>query len=186
MNRIRHFHRIVTAGIVAAAALSVPSAAQGESLDAAVPAAIAVPSGHSEFLVTEAAGVQIYSCNATATGFGWSFVAPRADLSGKNGRLVGTHFGGPTWQTRDGSSVVAARVDGVTVDPSAIPWLLLSTVSTTAGHDGDRLVDTTYIQRTATAGGLAPAASECNEMTAGTTADVPYTATYHFWKATGR
>jgi hypothetical protein len=186
MKHTIRFHRIVAAGIVAASALSMPTAAHGESHNAAVPAEIAVPDGHSEFLVTQATGVQIYSCNATATGFGWGFVAPRADLWGKNDKLVGTHFGGPTWQARDGSSVVAARVDGVTVEPTAIPWLLLSAVSTTPGQDGDRLVDTTYIQRTATTGGLAPAASDCNEETVGSVAEVPYTATYHFWKATGR
>jgi hypothetical protein len=41
----------------------------------------------------------------------------------------------------------------VTVDPTAIPWLRLSAASTAAGPDGDRLVDTTYIQRIATTGG---------------------------------
>ena len=62
----------------------------------------------------------------TAGGFGWGFVAPRANLYGDNGKLLMTHFGGPTWQAKDGSKVVAQRVDGVTVDPTAIPWLLLS------------------------------------------------------------
>jgi hypothetical protein len=186
MNHTIRFHRIAAAGlgVVAMASLAMPSAAQGES-PIADPSAIAVPAGHKEFLVTPAAGVQIYSCNATVSGFGWGFVAPQADLATRNGTLVGTHFGGPTWQARDGSTVVAARVDGATVDPTAIPWLLLSAVSTAAGPDGDRLTGTTFIQRTATAGGLAPAAAECNERTAGTTAEVPYTAEYHFWKATG-
>jgi hypothetical protein len=74
--------------------------------------------------------------------------------------------------------------DHVTVDPTAIPWLLLSTPSPTAGPDGDRLVHTTYIQRTATTGGLAPAAATCNTTTASTVAEVPYTADYFFWKKT--
>ena len=34
-------------------------------------------------------------------------------------------------------------------------------------------------------GGLRPSAGTCNESTVGTTAEVPYTADYHFWKATG-
>jgi hypothetical protein len=39
----------------------------------------------------------------------------------------------------------------VTVDATAIPWLPLSAASTSlAGPDGDPLVDTTYIERTAT------------------------------------
>ena len=80
-----------------------------------------------------------------------------------------------------------ARRDGdYTPDPTAIPWLRLAATSTAAGPDGDRLAGTTYIQRTATTGGLEPAAAECNATTAGTTQEVPYTADYHFWKATGR
>ena len=76
-------------------------------------------------------------------------------------------------------------MDGVTVDPTAIPWLLLSAASTASGPDGDRLAHTTFIQRIATTGGLAPAAAGCNAGTAGTSAEVPYTADYYFWKATG-
>jgi Protein of unknown function (DUF3455) len=100
-------------------------------------------------------------------------------------KLIITHFGGPAWQAKDGSKVVGRLArDPVPVDPTAIPWLLLSTPSPTAGPDGDRLVDTTYIQRTATTGGLAPAAATCNATTAGMVAEVPYTADYFFWKKT--
>jgi hypothetical protein len=52
-----------------------------------------------------------------------------------------------------------------------------------AGPDGDRLAGTEYIQRIATTGGLAPAASTCNAETAGDEAEIPYTADYVFWKA---
>jgi hypothetical protein len=79
---------------------------------------------------------------------------------------------------------VGRLVDFVTVDPTAIPWLLLSAASTAVGPDGDRLVATTYIQRIATTGGLIPAAAECNATTAGTVAEVPYTADYNLWKRT--
>ena len=57
------------------------------------------------FLLANATGVQIYSCNATAAGPVWQFVAPRADLFDKNGKLIIKHFGGPTWQFNDGSAV---------------------------------------------------------------------------------
>ena len=73
-------------------------------------------------------------------------------------------------------------MDGVTVDPTAIPWLLLEAASTT-GAKGSLLAQTTFIQRTATVGGLAPAATDCNAETVGTTAEIPYTADYHFWRA---
>ncbi|HEY0817012.1 MAG TPA: DUF3455 domain-containing protein [Pseudonocardia sp.] len=109
---------------------------------------------------------------------------PQANLFGDNGQLVATHFAGPTWQARDGSTVVGQKVNAVTVDPTAVPWLLLSAKSTAAGPDGDRLVDTTFIQRVATTGGIAPATTECTA--AGKVAAVPYTADYYFWKATGR
>lgn len=187
MKRTRRLHRLVIAGLAAAAALgAVAQDAHARPEGPSVPSTISVPAGHKVFLIGHAVGVQIYSCNATAGGgFAWSFVAPRANLYGNNGKLVTTHFGGPTWQARDGSAVVAQRVDGVTVNTAAIPWLLLSKVSTTSGPDGDRLTKTTYIQRTSTTGGLAPAAGECNASTAGSTVEVPYTADYHFWKVTG-
>ena len=133
------------------------------------------------FLLGHAVGVQIYSCN----GVVWGFVAPRANLYGDNGKLIITHFGGPTWQAKDGSRVVGQAEAMVTVDPTAIPWLRLSAASTAAGPDGDRLVATSYIQRTATTGGLAPPAAQCTAATAGTVAEIPYTADYYFWKHTG-
>jgi hypothetical protein len=80
---------------------------------------------------------------------------------------------------------VGQRVADITVDPTAIPWLRLSAASPAAGADGDRLTGTTFIQRIATTGGLAPPAADCNQRTAATEAEVPYTADYHFWKATG-
>src|SRR6059036_1002722 len=38
-----------------------------------------------------------------------------------NGKLIITHFGGPTWQAKDGSKVVGQLVDRVTVDATSIP-----------------------------------------------------------------
>jgi hypothetical protein len=183
MTRSTHLRRLFVAGIVAAATAVGPMAqlVHAEPTSPAVPSTIDVPAGNKQFLVAHAVGVQIYSCNGAA----WAFVAPRANLYDDNGKLVATHFGGPTWQARDGSSVLAARVDGVTVDPTAIQWLLLAKVATTVGPDGDRLTNTTFIQRTETSGGLPPAAADCNATTTGTTVEVAYTADYTFWKATG-
>jgi opacity protein-like surface antigen len=162
--------RSLVAALLVLAAVAVPAQA------AHVPTDVQVPKGHKKFLVSQAVGVQIYSCNGTA----WSFVAPRADLYDKHGRSqIGTHFAGPTWQTEDGSTVVGARAGGANVDPTAIDWLLLTATPTAPG----RLGDTTYIQRINTTGGRAPDAATCNAGTAGTTAEVPYTADYVFWKA---
>jgi FtsP/CotA-like multicopper oxidase with cupredoxin domain len=178
------FKRLLGAAIVAlTAAWPLAQVAQAGPDEPPVPSQIQVPDGNKVFLVGHAVGVQIYTCNATASGYRWDFVAPRADLYGDNGKLIATHFGGPTWRARDGSNVVARREDGVTVDATAIPWLLLSAVSTSAGPDGDRLAGTTFIQRIATSGGLAPPAADCNAETAGTVNEVSYTADYYFWKA---
>ena len=186
MKRFIRFDRVLVAGIVAvAAAWPLAQAAQAGPAEPVVPTRIKVEAGNKVFLVGHAVGVQIYSCNVTTSGYAWGLVAPRANLYDDSGKLIITHFGGPTWQAKDGSKVVGQRVDGVTVDSTAIPWLLLSAPSKSAGSDGDRLVATTFIQRIATTGGLNPPAGDCNAATAGARREVPYTADYYFWKATG-
>jgi hypothetical protein len=170
--------------LLSAAGLAVSSPAAGARPDAPdVPDLIRVEAGHKPYLLAHAVGVQIYTCSATPDGPKWRLVAPRADLYGDSGKLIATHFGGPTWQATDGSWVKAQRVDGVTVDPDAIQWLLLKATTKAAGPDGDRLAQTTYIQRIATTGGLEPVAADCNASTVGTQVEIPYTADYRFWKA---
>src|SRR5438046_333353 len=69
-----------------------------------------------------AIGVQIYRW----TGASWAFVGPVAVLYDNDGNVVGTHFAtpnGPAWQSNSGSFFVGKRIDGVTVDLTAIPWL---------------------------------------------------------------
>ena len=169
------FKRLLPAAIVAAAAAaSLVQVAQAGPPPPSVPGPIQVLDGSKVFLIGHAVGVQIYSCNGTA----WSFVAPRANLFDDHGKLIITHFGGPTWQAKDGSMVVGHAEASVTPDLTAIPWVRLSAASTTPG----RLGNTTNIQRIATTGGLAPPAADCNATTAGTVAEVPYTADYYFWK----
>jgi hypothetical protein len=167
---------------VAAAALLTAQAAAAHPHKPPVPTDIAVPDGNKAYLDAHAVGVQIYSCNATT----WSLVAPRANLY-DHGKLIATHFAGPTWQAKDGSKAVGTRVNGVNVDPTAIDWLLLSTVSTPGpGKHADTLADTTFIQRINTTGGRAPAAANCNASTVGTQVEIPYTADYVFFKARRR
>ena len=180
-KRISRSHRLMLAGIVAAmAALSVVvQVALAGPPGPPVPYQIKVGEGNKVFLVGHGVGVQIYTCNGSV----WSAAVPRANLYGDNGQLIITHFAGPSWQAKDGSKAVGTVVDKVTVDRTAIPWVLLS-ATTTPGPDGDRLVDTTFIQRTNTTGGLTPPAAECNAATAGNVIEVPYTAEYVFWKHT--
>ena len=175
------FKRLLLAGVVAAAAMvSLTQVAQAGPPSPEVPPTIAVPAGNKVFLVGHAVGVQIYSCNGVA----WGPATPRANLYDDHGKLIITHFAGPTWQAKDGSRVVGQPEASVIVDDTAIPWVRLS-ARTFAGPEGDRLVPTTYVQRINTRGGLAPPAADCNAATAGAVAEVPYTADYYFWKHTG-
>lgn len=72
------------------------------------------------------------------------------------------------------------------VTPDAIPWLLLPATATPAPGGGGELADATFVQRLLTVGGVAPAAAACNAKSAGTRAEVPYTAEYVFWKSIRR
>jgi hypothetical protein len=175
------FKRLLLVGVVAATAMvSLTQVAQAGPPSPDVPPEIRVPDGNKVFLVGHAVGVQIYSCNGVA----WGPATPRADLFDDHGKLIITHFAGPTWQAMDGSGVVGRAEAAVTVDDTAIPWVRLAAARTFAGPDGDRLVPTTYIQRIETTGGLAPPARTCTAATAGAVAEVPYTADYYFWKHT--
>ena len=175
------FNRRLLIGIAAAgAALSLLQVAQAGPQPPAVPYQIQVGAGNKVFLIGHALGVQIYTCNGSL----WSSAVPRADLFADNGQLIIHHFAGPSWQAKDGSTVVGTVVDKVMVDETAIPWVLLST-SPAPGSKPGRLDQTTFIQRIHTTGGLTPPAADCNTATAGTVAEVPYTADYVFWKKTG-
>ena len=151
-----------------------------------VPDTIRVLDGSVPFLLGHATGTQNYTCqpsSTSATGYAWTLVAPSATLVDDKGKLIATHYGGPTWQARDGSTVMGARVDGVTKSPDAIPWLLLRAKSPALGPDGgDRLTATTYIQRVNTTGGVAPATG-CDATTVGAAVNVPYTADYYIYRA---
>ena len=184
LTRRRRARALAAAAATVAVAAPLTQAAWADPAAPPVPAEIVVEDGNKLYLVAHAVGVQIWSCNAVGDAFAWGFVAPRADLLDDRGRLIGTHFGGPTWRARDGSEVVAARDNGVTVDATAIPWLRLKKVRTSVGPDGGRFAETTWIQRINTVGGIAPPAADCNAGSAGTVEEVPYTADYTFWKAT--
>jgi hypothetical protein len=183
MSMSLELRRTLMAGLVAMTALlTVPHAALAGQAAPDVPADLQVPEGNRLFLVGHAVGVQIYECNITASGTGWTLLAPRAELYGDNGKLIATHFAGPTWRANDGSWVGGQKEAGVIVDRTAIPWLKLSATSKGVGPDGDRLALTTFVQRLNTEGGLAPAASQCDPTSVGTQAEVPYTADYYFWR----
>jgi hypothetical protein len=133
--------------------------------------------------IVPAKGVQIYECRARkdqAGAYEWAFVAPEADLFDAGGNRIGRHYGGPHWESTDGSKVLGTlkeRTDAPVDD--AIPWLLLSTKS--VGAEG-AFSKVTSIQRVNTVGGVAPRAG-CSQAAAGKPARIAYTADYYFFTA---
>jgi hypothetical protein len=122
-------------------------------------------------------GVQIYRWSGTS----WVFVAPEAVLyasAGDDGE-VGSHFGGPTWQSNSGSKVVGTKLKECTPDPSAIPWLLLRATSAEGPGVFGRV---TFLQRVNTVGGIAPTVPG---ESPGQIAKVPYSADYFFYHKAG-
>lgn len=111
-------------------------------------------------------------------GGAWLFIGPEAELfaNTRGHGSVGIHYAGPTWVSNSGSGVVGRVMQRCTPDANAIPWLLLSAVSSR----GPGIFDgTTYIQRLATVGGLAPTAPGAAY---GEVVKVPYTAEYVFYR----
>ncbi|WP_128926662.1 DUF3455 domain-containing protein [Bradyrhizobium guangxiense] len=165
----------VAAPTLLVAALIGPAAA-AEPL----PEAIAAP-GESLVLSVHAEGAQVYECKAAADGkLAWAFREPVATLLAE-GKTVGRHYAGPTWELADSSAVVGkmvgrlaiANASGQTTD---IPWLKLEVTS----HRGTGLLsDVTTVQRVHTKGGWLND-DPCG--TAGTFQSLPYSADYIFLK----
>lgn len=130
--------------------------------------------------MVRATGFQIYVCRADANGKpAWTLKAPEAELFDQQGKLIGKHFGGPTWQLNDASQVtgkMAAKVDAP--DPKAIPWLL---IIVTGNSGSGKLSGVTSIQRVNTVGGLAPAAQECTAQSGEVEFRSNYSADYYFY-----
>jgi hypothetical protein len=180
-NAMRVAISIATVGVAALPALS--GCAMCRVKPPQVPTALRAPVEQKLFLEARATGVQIYECSSkpdAAGVFSWNFQAPEATLNDRWGHSIGRHYAGPTWELRDGSSVVGevvARDPGP--DPAAIPWLLLKEKSTSGTG---KLSRTQSILRARTAGGVAPT-GPCTAALAHTLVRVPYTAAYYFYRA---
>lgn len=165
---------------LAGCALALSMIAGGATSALADGGALAPPAGARILLRTAADGVQVYTCQASGSGFGWVFKAPEAALFDEHGRQIGKHFAGPSWQSFDGSLVsgeVAAKADAPSAD--SIPWLLLR-AKTREGTG--QFGQVAFIQRIDTKGGVAPA-SGCDSAHAGAEAQIRYSAVYVFYAA---
>jgi hypothetical protein len=137
------------------------------------------PASQHAILTTTGKGVQIYTCQQSATGPQWIFQAPKATLIDASGKPVATHGAGPIWISHDGSTVKGEVLQKTSPDPTAIPWLLLNASATTGSGIMSRVE---FIRRSDTHGGNAPATG-CDAQHLNTTSRIPYTATYTFYSA---
>jgi len=159
-----------------------PAAPPAIAVPADVPAALQPAAGQEPFLELHATGVQVYDCAAPAdapAAWAWQFKGPEATLTDARGTVVGRHFGGPSWASNDGATVVGkVAASAPAAGRGSIPWLLLTIKS----RDGRGvLAATSSVQRLDTEGGVAPAAP-CGAANAHRVERVGYTATYVFWR----
>ncbi|PWT93646.1 MAG: hypothetical protein C5B56_00370 [Proteobacteria bacterium] len=135
--------------------------------------AIAAP-GETAVATLHAEGAQVYECKAGADGkLSWQFREPTATLL-LDGKTVGRHYAGPSWEHADGSAVVgkvAASAPGAT--PLDIPWLRLEV---TNSRGTGTLAGVTTVQRINTRGGAVRGVCE----QAGAYHSAPYSADYVF------
>ena len=122
-----------------------------------LPAPVQVPAGNSVAMEAVGIGQITYECRpkTTAAGeFEWFFVGPDAKLMDRDGRQVGKYFGPPaTWENMDGSKVTATQVAVAPAMAGSIPYQL---VKANPASGSGMMTGTTYIQRVATVGGVAP------------------------------
>jgi hypothetical protein len=140
---------------------------------AQLPDSIAAP-GAAPVLQVHAEGAQVYECKADTAGrLIWTFREPIATLFA-DGKTVGRHYAGPTWEHSDGSAVAGKVVGSAPgAAPGDIPWLKLEVASR---RGSGVLGDVTTVQRINTQGGKLDGACE----RAGTYRSAPYSADYVF------
>ncbi len=148
-------------------------------VSAQMPPAIAVREG-TVIATLHAEGAQIYECKpdpgmsqSEIRALTWQFREPIATLF-VDGKSVGRHCAGPTWNHIDGSEVrgkVAGSAPGATSND--IAWLKIEV----AGHrNSGTLSDAATVQRINTKGGMLQGA--CEDV--GDYRSVPYSADYVF------
>jgi hypothetical protein len=179
---------LIPAATAAASAILLSACAGGPMMgktfdQGMLPAAVQVPAGNKVAMETVGAGDITYECKAKAGApgqFEWVFVGPDAKLMDRSGKQVGKYFGPPaTWENMDGSKVTATQVAVAPAMAGSIPYQL---VKANPAMGSGAMVGTTYIQRVATQGGVAPATA-CAMANTGAKEVVKYQADYIFYKA---
>jgi hypothetical protein len=150
------------------------AAAQAKGVEN-LPASIAIKAGVPVARL-RGAGAQIYVCTKNAAGaLNWTFREPVATLLDE-GKTVGRHFVGPTWEFADGSRVVGevvSKAPGTTAKD--IAWLKLSVKEP---QKSGLAAGATWVLRIDTKEGVFEGACDSE----GELHSEPYTATYVFVK----
>jgi hypothetical protein len=143
------------ATLAVALTVSQPSPATADHVrPPPVPVTLQVPAGNKVFNEGAAIGTQDYICLPS----GWAFFGPQATLFNARDEQNITHFLSPnpfengtprvSWQdSRDTSKIWGLAVASATVQPDAIPWLLVQVVGAEDGPTGgDELAKATFVQ----------------------------------------
>jgi hypothetical protein len=143
------------------------------AVETPLPDVIAAP-GERVVLTVHAEGAQVYECKAGAAGkLGWALREPIATLLA-DGKTIGRHYAGPSWEHSDGSAVVGkVVVNAPGATPSDIPWVKLDVVSR---RGNGILTSVTTVQRINTQGGKLE--DGCDKI--GVLSSVSYSADYVF------
>ena len=101
----------VMIGLGGAALLALAAACTQQTIGALpqVPENLKVPATQKLALEADASGVQIYECKPAADDsarYEWTLRGPEAELFDLSGKRIGKHYGGPTWESYDGSKVI--------------------------------------------------------------------------------
>ena len=207
-NRTTRRILLIASAIVLALAFTV-SLSQPAHADNVIPPPmpdnLKVHGSNKAFLVGHAVGTQNYICLPSGAGVSFQLFTPEATLFNDDDGQIITHFfsenpdedGRPiraSWESsRDTSMIWAALFPqeglngSANVSDDAIAWLLLKVVGHRDGPTGgDKLSETTFVQRLSTAGGLAPKTGCSSSADIGNKAFVPYTADYFFYRKEGR
>ncbi|MDP1742584.1 DUF3455 domain-containing protein [Polaromonas sp.] len=170
-----------TVALIAACASTTP--VMPSYSQAALPAAVQVPTGNKVALETIGVGEITYQCSAKkdmAGQFEWVFAGPDARLLDRSGKQVGKYYGPPaTWEAMDGSKLTAVQL---AVAPHTAGSIPLQLVKGNPAMGAGAMQGVTYIQRVNTQGGVAPAAP-CTAANLSAKQIVKYQADYIFYKA---
>jgi len=151
-----------------------------------LPDTVKVPGGHVVAFKTLGAGLITYECRARKdmpNQQEWAFVGPDASLFNAGTTQFGRYYGPPaTWESLDGSRVTATQL---AVAPHGTGNIPLQLVKAQAVVGQGSMAGVSYIQRLATQGGVAPAAS-CSAGNLGEKQKVAYQADYVFWRPASR